>query len=87
MDFSKALRPIIKVWTITTLIAGIIFIVQELTIEFADKNKYFSLLFDRENNIYILIASLLITIGLIFFSTSKIANTIDNEKDIKNIVY
>ncbi|MFH6578666.1 hypothetical protein ACHM05_06510 [Staphylococcus aureus] len=87
MDFSKALRPIIKVWTITTLIAGIIFIVQELTIEFADENKYFSLLFDRENNVYILIASLLITIGLTYFSTSKIANTIDNEKDIKNIVY
>ncbi|END1833728.1 hypothetical protein ABLM60_004517, partial [Shigella flexneri] len=43
MYYNKSLIHILKVWTIAMLIAGIVFAIQEITISFADEEKYFSL--------------------------------------------
>lgn len=82
MYYNKSLIHILKVWTIAMLIAGIVFAIQEITIIFADENKYFSLLFDRESNLIILVITMIVTISLAFFVTSKFAKKIESVKNI-----
>lgn len=82
MYYNKSLIHILKVWTIAMLIAGIVFAIQEITIIFADEDKYFSLLFDRESNLIILIITMIVTISLAFFVTSKFAKKIESVKNI-----
>ncbi|WP_373194529.1 hypothetical protein [Mycobacterium marinum] len=82
MYYNKSLIHILKVWTIAMLIAGIVFMIQEITIIFADENKYFSLLFDRESNLIILVITMIVTISLAFFVTSKFAKKIESVKNI-----
>lgn len=82
MYYNKSLMHILKVWTIAMLIAGIVFMIQEITIIFADENKYFSLLFDRESNLIILVITMIVTISLAFFVTSKFAKKIESVKNI-----
>lgn len=82
MYYNKSLMHILKVWTIAMLIAGIVFMIQEITIIFADENKYFSLLFDRESNLIILVITMIVTISLAFFVNSKFAKKIESVKNI-----
>ncbi len=82
MYYNKSLMHILKVWTIAMLIAGIVFAIQEITISFADEEKYFSLLFDRESNWIIFVITMIVTISLAFFVTSKFAKKIESVKNI-----
>lgn len=82
MYYNKSLIHILKVWTIAMLIAGIVFAIQEITISFADEEKYFSLLFDRESNWIIFVITMIVTISLAFFVTSRLAKKIESVKNI-----
>lgn len=82
MYYNKSLIHILKVWTIAMLIAGIVFVIQEITISFADEEKYFSLLFDRESNWIIFVITMIVTISLAFFVTSRLAKKIESVKNI-----
>ncbi|MDG6600766.1 hypothetical protein QCE65_13815 [Staphylococcus aureus] len=76
----KTFNKIIVVWTITTLVAGLTFIFQEVAPVIINDDKYPYLLFESKTSVIIFIITCIITIVLAFIFTSKHVNKLKNEK-------
>ncbi|WP_145392495.1 hypothetical protein [Staphylococcus epidermidis] len=86
IQYNKSLLNIFKIWCGTFLISGIVFLIQELVIMFANEKTYLPLLFERNTINSILVISLIITIALSFISTNQYINNYIKNNNVKYLL-